>query len=145
MPAIKSNPVRGSLNSMRDMILSSATPLFTSSLTKRPVPMKPHGDSLVEPDGSILFFVDGCVLSRVDGRTHRAQLFYANGRETSYLSVTGNVELVNDPDTIRGCRNRQTVAGAIADTDVLVKVTPVTAFCWNTRTGELVPLIKPAG
>jgi hypothetical protein len=141
MPAIKSNALRAAASRMRELIRSSGSPLFTCSLTRRPVPVKPHGDSFVEPDGSILFFVDPSMVAGGEG-THRAQLFYPNTRDMIYLSVTGNGELVDDPAVISKWRSKQSGSGTIPDSDLLIRVKPVSAFCWNTKTGALDPLVQ---
>ncbi|RYY54096.1 MAG: hypothetical protein EOO09_15610 [Chitinophagaceae bacterium] len=141
MPAIKSNPARKPANRMRDMIGSSASPLFTCSLTKRPVPIRPKGRSEMDSDGHILLFVDRHVIQAEPG-THSAQLFYANGQEMEYLSVTGTGEQVTDPETIQAVLARHSAGEGVQEDDVLIRIRPVSAFSWNTRTGTLTPIMK---
>lgn len=141
MPAIKKHSARGSVSRLREMIGSSGSPLFTCSLTKRPVPMRPHGRSEVDADGSILLFIDRNMIDPGDG-THAAQLFYANGSDMEYLSISGTGEQVTDSAMIRRQHEMHGSDEGIRPDDLLIRIRPESAFSWNTRTGALTPIMK---
>jgi general stress protein 26 len=123
--------------------------LFTTNLTQLPLSTRPMAASQIDDDGSIWFFSgkDSNKNEEIND-DKRVQLFFANKSASEYLSVYGEAEEVLDKEKAKELWSpidKAWFTEGVDDPNLsLLKVTPLDAYYWDTKTNKAVALIKIA-
>lgn len=123
--------------------------MFVTSLNKRPQSARPMGSQDVDEEGNIWFFSQKSSDKNDEIKgSPEVQLYYANHSSYEYLSVYGEAEIVYDKALIEKYWNSIAKAWFTQGKDdpevSLIKVKPLDAYYWDTKTNKLVSLVKIA-
>lgn len=100
-------------------------------------------NSSLETDGKIWFFTRSCAAKKEESRC-RAQLFYGNSTNTEYLSISGDGEVIADPDLLERFEQKlldEEHPFLTAADRMLICVNPTKAYSWDMRRGKMVSLL----
>ncbi len=127
----------------------SGTCMFVTALDKRPQAARPMATQDVDAEGNIWFLSAKNSDKNIDiAADNKVQLFYANNSSYEYLSVYGEAETVFDKLLIEKYWTSMAKAWFPQGKDdpniSLIKVKPLDAYYWDTKSNKLVSLIKIA-
>ncbi|RAV99286.1 pyridoxamine 5'-phosphate oxidase family protein [Pseudochryseolinea flava] len=120
---------------------------LATGLDKRPISARPMSTLEVDDSGAIWFFssISSGKNDEIEADPD-VQLFYAQNSKSEYLSVFGHAEIVHDRQKIEALWTpiaKVWFTEGKNDPDIsLIKVTPVDAHYWDTKSNKAVQLIK---
>ena len=147
MGKVKNLVNTGAIEKIKELAKDADMCLFTTALTHLPLSARPMSTQDVDEDGNIWFFSG----KTSDKNTHieidnRVQLFYANKGASEYLSIYGEAEILHDRTKIEelwGPLLKTWFNGGKDDPELtLIKVKPLDAYYWDTKSNSVVALLK---
>jgi len=122
---------------------------FVSALTQLPLQSRPMSTADVDDDGNIWFMSKDYSNKNFDIESdNRVQLFYINNSDYEYLSIYGTAEIMRDKDKVeqvwKPIAKTWFNEGKDDPSLTLIKVTPLDAYYWDTKSNKIISLIKIA-
>lgn len=138
---------KAGVDKLKELIEAADICMFVTDLNARPSNSRPMSTQKVDDDGNIWF------LSKVTSDKNDeieadsgVQLFYSNKSSSEYLSVYGEAEIIVD---VHKTKEIWTPLAKVWFTEgptdpliTIIKVKPIKAHYWDTKSGKLVSLLK---
>ena len=121
--------------------------IFVTDLSRLPLTSRPMATQEVDEGGNI-WFMSGknSDKNKQIENDNKVQLFYSHSGNYEYLSIFGRAEIVNDRSKIEELWTPMAKTWFEKGKDdpniSLIKVTPESAYYWDTKYNKLVSLIK---
>ena len=134
---------------VKDLAKAADICLFTTNLTQLPLSTRPMAAQQVDDEGNVWFFSgkDSNKNDEID-KDNRVQLFFANKSKSEYLSIYGEAAEFTDKEKAKEMWTPLAKAwfhDGVDDPNLsLIKVTPVEAYYWDTKSNKAVSLLKIA-
>ncbi len=120
--------------------------MLCTDLTAMPFHAIPMSTKRVDDEGAIWFLsgADSSHNANIN-RDAKVELLYAHPGSIQFLSIFGNATIHRDRDTLvslYGSSDDAWFTGVEDPNLTAIKVTPIHAHYWDTKTGKLVALLK---
>jgi general stress protein 26 len=134
---------------MKELAESAKICHFVTALENTPLSSRPMATQEVDDEGNFWFLSKESSHKNSDIEEHpEVQLFYSNHSSSEYLTVFGYAEVIQDRAKLKELWNpiaKAWFTEGIDDPEIsIIRVRPVDAYYWDTRTNKLVSLIKIA-
>lgn len=135
------------INKLQDLAEDADIAILTSGLTNIPLSACPMSTRDVDEHGNLWFFSTANSDHNANiAKDNRVQLFYSNHSSSEYLSIYGIAEISRDRAKIDELWSSMAKAWFNEGKDdpnlTVIKVTPVEAYYWDTKTNKMVSLLK---
>jgi general stress protein 26 len=122
---------------------------FVTGLSRKPLSSRPMATQEVDDEGNFWFLSKRSSNKNEDiDDDPEVQLFYSNHGSSEYLTVFGYAEMVRDRNKLEELWSPIAKAWFTEGKDdpelTIIRVRPVDAYYWDTKTNKLVSLIKIA-
>ena len=135
------------IEKLQDLVDHESICMFCTVLQNQPVKTRPMGTQLVDDEGNLWFM--SSLKSHKNAEiaiNNTVQLFYSNPGSAEFLSVFGTATISTDRNKIEELWTpiaKAWFTDGKDDQDIsLIKVTPLTAYYWDTKSSKMVSLIK---
>jgi general stress protein 26 len=134
---------------IKELVKDITSCMFCTKVTDMPFRTRPMATIDVDAEGNLWFFSSTSSDKNVEIKNNDVvQLLYAKNSDSHFLTITGNAEIVKDPNKIDELWSAMVKAWfpeGKEDPDLsLIKVVPKEAHYWDTVHGKMVTLLKIA-
>lgn len=132
---------------MQELVRHNKLCLFGTRLNEPPIEVRPMSTQDVDNDGNFWFLSGHSSNKNFELNIDpHVQLFYSNTGDAEFLTVYGNAEEIRDKERINDLWSPIAKAwfkDGKNDPDLtVIKVTPDTAYYWDTKSSKMISLIK---
>lgn len=123
--------------------------MFCTELAERPIPTRPMAVQEVDDKGN-LWFISSAQSNKNFEIKHddSVQLIFAKNADSHFLSVYGNATIYTDKEHIDDIWSPVAKAwfeeGKNDPNVTVIKVSPATAYYWDTKNGKMISMLKIA-
>lgn len=147
MGDVKNLIAEEAIEKINDLVKANDICLFTTDLTNLPLATCPMSTQEVDDEGNLWFFSSASSEhNRNLASDNRVQLFYSNKSNYEFLSLYGEASIIKDKKKAKELWNpmvKTWFQQGVDDPDLtLIKVTPMDAYYWDTKSNKLVSLFK---
>lgn len=137
------------IEKMRELAESAKICHFVTGLSRKPLSSRPMATQEVDEHGNFWFLSKEASHKNEDvDDDPEVQLFYSNTSSSEYLTVFGYAEIIHDRQKLEELWNPFVktwfTEGKDDPTISIIRVQPVDAYYWDTKTNRLVSLLKIA-
>jgi general stress protein 26 len=137
------------IEKMKELAEAARICHFVTGLNTTPLTSRPMATQEVDDEGNFWF------LSKLSSHKNEeidddpeVQLFYSNNASSEYLTVFGYAEIIRDRKKLEELWNPMVKAWFTEGKDdpevSIIRVRPVDAYYWDTKTNKLISLMKIA-
>jgi general stress protein 26 len=149
MGDVKNLENKEALDKIKTLVKDINTCMFCTKTESLPFDTRPMATSDVDEEGNFWFFSNINSEKNLEIQDDDlVQLIYAKPTDSHFLSVSGRAEIIRDQKKIDELWNtfvKTWFQGGKDDPSItLIKVTPDTAYYWDTKHGKAVSLLKIA-
>ncbi len=121
--------------------------MFATNLAQRPIAARPMSTQEVDDEGNIWFLSPKSSDKNYDiQHNSEVQLFYSNKSSSEFLSVFGTATILQDREKAKEMWSpllKTWFTKGVDDPELtIIKVTPVDAYYWDTKSNKAVALLK---
>jgi len=135
------------IDKLSELIKNESICFFCTQLTQQPITTRPMSTQKVDEQGNI-WFMSSIKSGKNEeiAQDNTVQLFYSNPSSYEFLSVLGTASIVTDREKIHEMWTPFAKAwfeDGKDDVDIsLIKVTPQSAYYWDTKNNKMISMIK---
>jgi general stress protein 26 len=135
------------IEKMQDIAKDADICLFATNLTTLPISARPMSTQKVDDEGNLWFLSSKTSSQNEDIQADsRVQLFYSQKSSSEYLSVYGEATVMQDREIAQELWSPMAKAWfteGVDDPDLtVIKVSPLEAYYWDTKSNKTVSLLK---
>ncbi|HYG14747.1 MAG TPA: pyridoxamine 5'-phosphate oxidase family protein [Bacteroidia bacterium] len=135
------------INKLQELAEDADIAILTSGLTNLPLSACPMSTRDVDEHGHLWFLsTANSDHNHNIARDNRVQLFYSNHSSSEYLSIYGTAEILKDRTKIDELWSSMAKTWFNEGKDdpnlTVIKVMPLEAYYWDTKTNKMVSLFK---
>jgi general stress protein 26 len=135
------------IEKLQELVKHDAVCMFTTNIMEDPLATRPMATQQVDDNGDFWFLSGGSSHKNTEiENDSRVQLYYANTRDSEFLTVFGRATISNDRQKIEEIWNPLAKAwfkeGKNDPELTLIKVKPEEAYYWDTKSNKMVSIMK---
>ena len=135
------------IDKLTELIKKESICFFCTQLTQQPITTRPMSTQKVDEQGNIWFMSSIKSDKNAEiAQNNAVQLFYSNPSDYEFVSVLGTATILTDREKIYEMWTAFAKAwfkDGKDDADIsLIKVTPQSAYYWDTKNNKMISMIK---